>query len=646
MLSFFNNIKILGKIALVFFLLLAVSTTVNLVSYNSLASQEKAATWTEHTYTVLGTVNSIVAAMVDQETGMRGYLVSGDNNFLAPQKAGAESFTASLQKAKQLTSDNPAQQKRLDELEALANGWSAAVVAQETKLMATKETMQQARDLEASGVGKKWMDGIRAKAAEIMDVEEKLLATRSAEAADAAASARFTIIAGSIGMIVFGLLVLLALNTAMIRPLAAITGVMRKLAEGDTSIAVSGAERRDEIGAMATAVEVFRQAAVTNSELEAEPAVTGERRAKEQEEFNRIKETEAGHLAFATQNIATGLKRLASGDLAFQLTEAFAPNFEALRHDFNQSVRQLSTTLSEISSSISAMDNGTREIAAGAQDLSRRTEQQASSLEETAAALDQITTNVANSTKRTDEARAVAGRANQSAVRSAEVVSHAEEAMRKIEESSQQISNIIGVIDEIAFQTNLLALNAGVEAARAGDAGKGFAVVAQEVRELAQRSAKAAKEIKELIHNSSSEVENGVKLVRDTGEALKTIGGFIVEINGHMESITISAREQSTGLVEVNTAVNSMDQTTQQNAAMVEQSTAASNTLAQEAAKLRNLVSEFKLEGAQTNAPRAAAPDSRPVASPARALGQKIAGAFSGRTAAATAPTAREWESF
>jgi len=229
MLSFFNNIKILGKIALVFFLLLAVSTTVNLVSYNSLASQEKAATWTEHTYTVLGTVNSIVAAMVDQETGMRGYLVSGDNNFLAPQKAGAESFTASLQKAKQLTSDNPAQQKRLDELEALANGWSAAVVAQETKLMATKETMQQARDLEASGVGKKWMDGIRAKAAEIMDVEEKLLATRSAEAADAAASARFTIIAGSIGMIVFGLLVLLALNTAMIRPLAAITGVMRKL---------------------------------------------------------------------------------------------------------------------------------------------------------------------------------------------------------------------------------------------------------------------------------------------------------------------------------------------------------------------------------------------------------------------------------
>ncbi|MBY5454359.1 methyl-accepting chemotaxis protein, partial [Rhizobium leguminosarum] len=158
--------------------------------------------------------------------------------------------------------------------------------------------------------------------------------------------------------------------------------------------------------------------------------------------------------------------------------------------------------------------------------------------------------------------------------------------------------NIISVIDEIAFQTNLLALNAGVEAARAGEAGKGFAVVAQEVRELAQRSASAAKEIKGLIHNSSKEVEGGVKLVRDTGQALKTIGGFITQINHHMDSIATSAKEQSIGLSEVNLAVNQMDQTTQQNAAMVEQSTAASASLAQEAQKLRELVSQFRLNDA------------------------------------------------
>jgi methyl-accepting chemotaxis protein len=263
------------------------------------------------------------------------------------------------------------------------------------------------------------------------------------------------------------------------------------------------------------------------------------------------------------------------------------------------------------------MDDGTREISSGANDLSRRTEQQAASLEETAAALDQITVNVANSSKRTEEARAVATQANQGAAKSAEVVSHAEEAMERIEQSSQQISNIIGVIDEIAFQTNLLALNAGVEAARAGEAGKGFAVVAQEVRELAQRSAGAAKEIKGLIQNSSKEVESGVKLVRDTGEALKMIGGYIAQINTHMDSIATAAKEQSVGLAEVNTAVNAMDQTTQQNAAMVEQSTAASSSLAMEAGKLRDLVSQFKHNGMASHQSSALRQTARAMSQPA-----------------------------
>ncbi|MBY5520194.1 methyl-accepting chemotaxis protein [Rhizobium leguminosarum] len=380
------------------------------------------------------------------------------------------------------------------------------------------------------------------------------------------------------------------------KPILSLSEDMQRLAGGDTAIACTGIGRTDEIGTMASAVEVFRQAAIANKQLEKDAEA-----ARLQGETDRVTarkqadEHAAERLRAATSGLAAGLKRLASGDLAFQIDEPFAPDFENLRHDFNMSIRQLDQTLSAIAAAIAAIDEGTREIASGAGDLSKRTEQQAASLEETAAALDQITTNVSNSSKRTDEARTEATDANRNAAKSSEVVSHAEEAMRRIEASSQQISSIIGVIDEIAFQTNLLALNAGVEAARAGDAGKGFAVVAQEVRELAQRSAQAAKEIKGHIQKSSVEVESGVKLVLDTSQVLKAISEQIARINQHMDAIAVSAREQSTGLAEVNTAVNSMDQVTQQNAAMVEQSTAASGQLAEEAAKLRELVSRFRL---------------------------------------------------
>ncbi|MCM2472862.1 PAS domain-containing protein [Rhizobium sp. CG5] len=305
--------------------------------------------------------------------------------------------------------------------------------------------------------------------------------------------------------------------------------------------------------------------------------------------------TDVTERVHAVKTIGESLTKLAAGDLTFNLDTPFAADFESLRGSMNEAVTQLGTTLAAVSKSTEQIDSGTREISHSAQDLSKRTEQQAASLEETAAALDQITVNVSNASKRAEEARTAAATASDNAARSGKVVADAVGAMARIETSSSQISNIIGVIDEIAFQTNLLALNAGVEAARAGDAGKGFAVVAQEVRELAQRSAQAAKEIKELIRNSSDEVRNGVKLVSETGEALSTIQENIVAVNEHMEAISSSAREQATGLSEVNAAVNQMDQVTQQNAAMVEESNAASATLAQETERLRQLISRFAL---------------------------------------------------
>jgi len=298
----------------------------------------------------------------------------------------------------------------------------------------------------------------------------------------------------------------------------------------------------------------------------------------------------------AVLQIGAGLEKLANSDLSFQLNEQFDINFENLRKNMNKAVSQLGDVMRAVVAAAEQIEQGTHEISTGANDLSHRTEQQAASLEETAAALDEITVNVANSTKRVNDARKSAADATNSAKRSSLVVGQTVAAMSRIQDTSNQIASIISVIDEIAFQTNLLALNAGVEAARAGEAGKGFAVVAQEVRELAQRSAKAAKEIKDLINNSATAVSDGAQLVQETGESLDKISAEIVSMNEHMEAIASSSNEQSVGLSEVNIAVNQMDQVTQQNAAMVEETTAASAALAAEASGLRGIVEKFQLQ--------------------------------------------------
>lgn len=394
--------------------------------------------------------------------------------------------------------------------------------------------------------------------------------------------------------------------TKFIGPISTMTTVMNKLAAGDYGVKIPFTQRKDEIGGMAASIAVFQSAGIRNQQLEKEAEEARGRMEEQRLRAQAQAEAEAAEmLRIATVGLATGLKRLASGDLAFSLNEPFAPDFEALRHDFNHSVEQLAETLVAIIGGVTSIDEGANSINEGANDLSKRTEQQAAALEQTAAAIEEITTNVKNASQLTEEARRVAHEANSDASRSGTVVAQAEEAMRAIEASSTKISSIIGVIDEIAFQTNLLALNAGVEAARAGEAGKGFAVVAQEVRELAQRSANAAKEIKALITTSSKQIGDGVDLVRQTGNSLKEISDYIGQMNDHMESISTSSREQFIGLAEVNSAINELDQTTQRNAAMVEETTASVSSLASESDRLQTLVRRFTLP--QRNAMRAAA---------------------------------------
>ncbi|THF48952.1 methyl-accepting chemotaxis protein [Allorhizobium terrae] len=459
------------------------------------------------------------------------------------------------------------------------------------------------------------------------------------------------VVIGLFAVLLFGFV---AIRAWLVKPIQSMAETMKVLANGNLSVAVEGADRRDEVGNMAQAVQVFKDNGLRARQLEQEAEKTRSLSEAERERVAQADRQRAEEMAQATSGLAEGLKHLSKGDLTFRLSQPFASDFEALRADFNATVSQLAESLRAVADATGSIDGGAREISRSAEDLSKRTEQQAASLEETAAALDQITTNVSNSSKRTEEARHIAIEANKSARRSGEVVSNAVTAMQRIEQSSNQISNIIGVIDEIAFQTNLLALNAGVEAARAGEAGKGFAVVAQEVRELAQRSAQAAKEIKDLIRNSGEEVSAGVKLVQETGDALKHIEEQVVVINNQLDAIATSAKEQSVGLAEVNTAVNQMDQVTQQNAAMVEESTAASASLASEVNRLRDIISEFRLGTAAavssghrpvTGKPEAARSDHKPVPSAARRMIAKVAGAV-GLGGGATAASADNWQEF
>jgi methyl-accepting chemotaxis protein len=430
-------------------------------------------------------------------------------------------------------------------------------------------------------------------------------------------SERFALILGIAG-IALGALLAWIISRLISGPIVKMTGAMTELAGGNLKVVIPAEENRDEIGDMAKATAIFRDAAVENERLQREAeAQRLERRLKEEAqrqseaeaqqkaEQDRIAGDEARRRAEAeaierersivARSIGAALAKLAQKDLTYRMTQDIPEAYRQLQTDFNSAISGLEKALEDVSGHTYAIETGSKEIASAADELARRTENQAASLEESAAALSSITETVQNAAKGAAHAREVVAVAKTDATQSSQVVQKTVAAMGDIEKSSKQIGQIIGVIDEIAFQTNLLALNAGVEAARAGEAGRGFAVVASEVRALAQRSAEAAKEIKGLILSSGTQVSQGVTLVAETGKSLERILTQISEINTVVTQIAADAAEQATGIEQVNQAVREMDQVTQQNASMAEETNAASHTLATESERLAELVLQFQL---------------------------------------------------
>ena len=431
-----------------------------------------------------------------------------------------------------------------------------------------------------------------------------------------------------------------------IRPLTGLTQVMTQFANGDLQASVPHADRADEVGAMAKALQIFRSNALAMRTMESESAAArqaaeAERLLTDEQRALAVKERLDG--AHQQEQIvgllASGLQRLAQGDLTCRIEAPVPADYLKLRDDFNVMVDRLSRMVGMIQATSAEVGMAAREITMGAADLSTRTEGQASSLEETAATTEQLAASVKASAQASRQAAAVADEARQAAQSGGAIAGQAVEAMARIEDASQKISDIIRVIDDIAFQTNLLALNAAVEAARAGDAGKGFAVVASEVRTLAQRSSAAAKDISALISSSNGEVGQGVKLVRQAGEQLTQILSHSQKVAATIADISAASGEQANGIDEMSQAVAHLDEMTQANAALAEQSAASADSLSGKIGELNELVAAFKTGPDSATAHSSSAP--RAAASEPARLRQLAEAAFAQKPAASRAPAPR-----
>jgi methyl-accepting chemotaxis protein len=522
----------------------------------------------------------------------------------------------------------------------------------------------------------KGAEGIRANIKNFIEVYDKRIdeVTQEAEAEHLHVSMMMTVMA-TVGIVIGLLLGFIVGQYGVAKPIGILVGLLQRLSKGEV-VEITGTERKDEIGATARAVNDIKEMIAEKARREAEQKAEQDRLAaaereaamqKMADEFQAavggiVEAAVAGdfskrvalagktgmvlnvgtsinvlcdNVSKALNDLVQMLSALAEGDLTQRITADYQGDFGDLKNNANSTAARIGSTIMEIKQSAREVTSASAEISTSTTDLSQRTEEQAASLEETSASMEEIAVTVKKNSENAQQANESAGKARAVAERGGQVVAKAVEAMAQIEGSSRKISDIIGVIDEIARQTNLLALNAAVEAARAGDAGRGFAVVASEVRSLAQRSSQAAKDIKDLITNSNGQVKDGVELVNQAGSALAEIRDSINEVAGVVSGIATASIEQATGIEQVNKALAQMDEVTQQNSALVEENAATAKTLESQSQAMDQQVSFFRIDeaaategsnsaSAMRNRSAAASPKPRIAAERPAAAGPKV----------------------
>jgi methyl-accepting chemotaxis protein len=656
--AFIDNIKISVKIISATILLAIVSA--GLIAFSGTTLHRL-----DHEYANLlenDAVTRVELARVTRRVMELGYqaleVITYAPDSAEAQKAAAEIDTAykagmsNLASAKKLSPRHHADFERFERLMTELRNTASTVA---NAYMRSERT--SAEDV------RKLNESLPVVSAELRAINERLSKEMASSMASLSASAGWSLmlvyISGAAGILLSLALALWISMAKIAKPLNQLAERMGTLANGDLAVAIDGQDRRDEVGTMAKAVQVFKDNAIALKQAEAQ-AEAQRRAAEEERARNEAQRAEAARqVQRVVAGLGSGLERMARGDLTYRITDEFVDEYRKVRDDFNAAVEQLQDTIRNIVLSSSEVSNAASEISASTTDLSQRTEEQAASLEETSASMEQMAVTVKKNAENAQQANQFANETAAVADRGGEVVAQAVSAMARIEESSRKISDIISVIDEIARQTNLLALNAAVEAARAGEAGRGFAVVASEVRSLAQRSSQAAKDIKDLITNSSSQVQEGVELVNRAGGSLNEIVESIKKVAQIVADIAVASNEQATGIDQINTALNQMDEVTQQNSALVEENAATAKTLEQQSGAMTSSVGAFKLRDMEAMAKVATPPVTTvrrapAVAAPAPSPAKRQAvpahrSAPVGRTRGALALAAKdeaEWKEF